>query len=721
MNLLVYFYYPILVFVLFYGIKKAPKGAFHEGFLSISQTKALQGFAAIGVVFHHIGQNTCAPWLPSGNIIHGLEPFVPIGYLCVALFFFCSGYGLMKSYQTKENYLKGFFIRRALHPLLLLFITDAVLIFLVTFFPRNFPEVSSFIIPTPFHMGGAVLVNEYSWFIYSLLFLYAAFLIGFRIFSKHRLPAIIFVILATVAYILFCDWWMYGNWWYNSILLFPIGLLFAAYEKRLVPVMQKHYCKAMIITPVLFLLFFLCAEHLSMFLGIFGIQLSYFPMKWMTLLSETAAATLFVFSLILLGMKIQFGNKILAFFGAITAELYLVHSIFLRVFVTSFEQSGFATIDSLPLYILVILGLSTAVSYGLFLLNKFIVNKVSKKPLILKLLKTDFIVILFILLGFLLFATISIRNESQQFSKEWSDKMDAFREENIRFADVDGQKMAAYVLGEGEHTIVLLGGSFDYFSTIGMRPLANLLAETNRVVVLDYFGCGFSNPAATERTADRYVYEIRTALASLGEKGPYILMPNEISGLYALLYATEYPKEVEAIIALDTIVAARADDITDALNLTPDAYRIRLKREEKAFHLLNEYARFTGLNRATWFITEHQFKYSQSENTMPLLEELYHIHVGNETNLNALAHSYDNHQRLAGIRYPAELPVLSLLGSKSVEGYYYPESDWRALHDSLITNPEIQEVKEIPGNPYFAFSLPKAIAEEAKTFIDNLP
>ena len=71
MNLLVYLYYPILAFVLLYGMKRAQKGAFHEGFLSLSQTKALQGFAAIGVVFHHIGQNTCAPWLPSDNIIHG--------------------------------------------------------------------------------------------------------------------------------------------------------------------------------------------------------------------------------------------------------------------------------------------------------------------------------------------------------------------------------------------------------------------------------------------------------------------------------------------------------------------------------------------------------------------------------------------------------------------------------------------------------------------------
>lgn len=720
MNLLVYFYYPILAFVLLLGIKRAPKGTFHDGFLSLQQTKALQGFAAIGVVFHHIAQNTCAPWLPSDNIIHGLEPFVPIGYLCVALFLFCSGYGLMKSYQTKENYLKGFFVRRALHPLLLLLITDAFLIFLVSFFPSKFPEVSTVIIPTPFHMGGGLLINEYSWFIFALLIMYAAFWLGFRIFPKKRLAAIVFVTLISLGYIVFCDWWMYGNWWYNTILLFPLGLFFAEYEKKIVPFVQKNYKKWMIITPFLFLFFFVCGEKLDMFLGLFGLHLSYFPSKWLTILAEVLSGASFVFSLILIGMKVQIGNKVLAFFGTITAELYLIHSILLRIFVTPVEQPRFVTIESLPLYILILLGLSTAISYALLLLNKFVVSKVSKKPLIIKLLKTDFYVILLIALGFVIFATISIRNESEAFTKEWEDDLVAFRDENITFAEVDGLKMAAYVAGEGEHTIVLLGGSFDYFSTIGMRPLANRLAESNRVVVLDYFGCGFSDPATTERTAEQYVHEIRTALASLQEEGPYILMPNEISGLYALLYATEYPEEVEAIIALDTIPAARFHDITTSLNLSEAAYSTRCKRESIALHPLNEFFRFTGLNRATWFITGHQFKYSQSENTIPLLEELYHKHVGNKTQLNALKHNADNYQKLADITYPSDLPVLSLIGSQSVEGKYYPESDWRALHDSLISNPKLQEVKEIPGNPYIAFALPKPIAEEAQLFIDGL-
>ena len=90
--------------------------------MSLSQTKELQGFTAVCIVFHHLGQKTCAPWLNPKYIVHGLDFFVPIGYLLVAVFLFCSGYGMYKSYHTKENYLEGFFARRFM-PLILAFLT----------------------------------------------------------------------------------------------------------------------------------------------------------------------------------------------------------------------------------------------------------------------------------------------------------------------------------------------------------------------------------------------------------------------------------------------------------------------------------------------------------------------------------------------------------------------------------------------------------------------
>lgn len=719
MHFFIYFVYPVLAFVLLYGIKKAPKGAFHENFLSLSQSKALQGFAAICILLHHIAQNTCAPWLEPDETIPGLEPFVPIGYLCVALFLFCSGYGLMKSYKSKENYLKDFLLRRALHPFFLLIVTDIILILLMSYFPHLFFEDNYIPIPTPFHMGGAVLINEYSWFIYAIIIMYIAFYLSFKFCPKCKI-AILLVFLASFGYMAFCDWWMYGNWWFNTIILFPLGLLFAEYEVHLISLIKANYEKLLGATPILFLICFFAGENPNALWYALNLPPSYFIQHWLTLGFQMAAAVLFMFLLILFSMKIQIGNRILSFFGVITAEIYLFHTILLQIFSTPVENSKLFTIDNLALYVLVLLVLSTAVSSLLYFPIHFLMRWVAKKPTILRLLKKDVYIISFILVGFLLFSVISIMNESNNLSKQSQNDLEKYKRENITYAKVDDLNMAAYVTGEGTHTIVLLGGSQDYFSTVSLQPLANHLAKSNRVIVLDYFGCGFSDDTTKERTVDNYVYEIRTALSSLAKNGPYILMPCEFSGLYALQYATEYPEEIEAIIALDSMVGAHSQDIVSYLNLTPQSYRTRLEREQASLIPLNAFARFTGLNRTTWFMTEHFFKYSQSENTLPILEELYHNRVGNRTYLNAWAHSYDNQLALTDVTYPSNLPVLSILGSQSVEGIYYPESDWMSLHQSLITNPEIQEIKEIPGNPYFAFFKPKEIAREAQSFIDNL-
>lgn len=61
-------------------------------------------FFAVTVVFHHLSQ------IFKTGIIFPL--FRNFGTISVAVFFFFSGYGLMKKYITDENYKKGFLLRR---------------------------------------------------------------------------------------------------------------------------------------------------------------------------------------------------------------------------------------------------------------------------------------------------------------------------------------------------------------------------------------------------------------------------------------------------------------------------------------------------------------------------------------------------------------------------------------------------------------------------------
>ena len=121
-----YLFYFLLALVLFFGAKSTGRGQWNEEYTSLKQTKILQGITALGIALHHMAQKTCAPWHPTAFTVHGLDVFVPVGYLFVAVFLFCSGLGLYKSFKTKPDYLKGFFRRRILPIIIAFYLSEFI-------------------------------------------------------------------------------------------------------------------------------------------------------------------------------------------------------------------------------------------------------------------------------------------------------------------------------------------------------------------------------------------------------------------------------------------------------------------------------------------------------------------------------------------------------------------------------------------------------------------
>ena len=63
----------------------------------------------------------------------------------------------------------------------------------------------------------------------------------------------------------------------------------------------------------------------------------------------------------------------LSFLGKFTLELYLIHGIFIHMFGFFMIKDGIKPvyyIENVPLFVLVVLGLSIPISYGLSLLDK---------------------------------------------------------------------------------------------------------------------------------------------------------------------------------------------------------------------------------------------------------------------------------------------------------------------------------------------------------------
>lgn len=118
------FVYGILAFILLFGSRiKTKKGSWHEDFLSLESTKAIQGFCAMTIILHHLSQRLTEQRL--------LFPFSQIGVLLVGVFFFSSGFGLIRSWRTKENYLNSFLKKRLLVVLVSFYVTTIIYLLII--------------------------------------------------------------------------------------------------------------------------------------------------------------------------------------------------------------------------------------------------------------------------------------------------------------------------------------------------------------------------------------------------------------------------------------------------------------------------------------------------------------------------------------------------------------------------------------------------------------
>ena len=126
------------------------------------------------------------------------------------------------------------------------------------------------------------------------------------------------------------DWFMCGEWWYNSVHFFSLGLLFARFEEKIVNHVKKHY---KLYLPLTFVLIFVLYGVSTICTGVFSYygQYGFRPhsqvvwYRWICLFSQMLASCAFVFFMFILTMKIKIGNKVLKFMGGVTLEFYLIN------------------------------------------------------------------------------------------------------------------------------------------------------------------------------------------------------------------------------------------------------------------------------------------------------------------------------------------------------------------------------------------------------------
>jgi len=330
--------YPILFLgILFWKADFYKKGQYNDGCMSIEMSKNIQVIAAFFIILHHLVQRIT----DYGDIYKGpITVFNSTGFLFTSIFFFYSGYGLYVSYKNKENYLDSFFSKRI--PKILIPFMVLNIIYLI---PNGVAEgriIKFYEALTS--LWGFTLINTNAWFIIVILFLYVAFYFAFKYLkndaSAIKAVIIFTVLLITISLLLGHDrsrlngHWFMGEWWFNTMILFPIGIIFAYGKNHVIEFIKRHYIICLVISVAAFIGTFILEEITINRIGYYTETYTnmHYMDKAVTLFSQILTCAMFIFMIVVISLKISTGNRVLKFISPLGIELYLVQDLFINFF-----------------------------------------------------------------------------------------------------------------------------------------------------------------------------------------------------------------------------------------------------------------------------------------------------------------------------------------------------------------------------------------------------
>jgi pimeloyl-ACP methyl ester carboxylesterase len=116
--------------------------------------------------------------------------------------------------------------------------------------------------------------------------------------------------------------------------------------------------------------------------------------------------------------------------------------------------------------------------------------------------------------------------------------------------DIGGRQLFLRCTGHGGPTVV-----FESHLTHDWFALQNQLAGFTRVCSWDHPSGPWSrsDPAAGPQTARDIVADLHALLRVAGVPGPYVLAGHSNAGLFSLLYASTYPRQVAGLVLIDAV------------------------------------------------------------------------------------------------------------------------------------------------------------------------
>ena len=301
--------FPLALLALFLvGVQPVrPLRAFRDDYLSLETGKSLRGLCTLAILLHHLALQQ-----PSGFLFVW---FQHVGYLSVSVFFFLSGYGLMRSHMTREAY-STHFLRRRIPKILVPYI-------LLTAVYWGFHACNGTVY-TPGDLLNAAMsgrfIVSYSWYILCILAFYVVFWLLMRLCKQRYALILTGTCVWYALYAAFCVWMRFGSWWYKTAPVLIVGVFWAAYEKKILALLHRRYVLFAPAVCILFLILF----------ALFVANENAPDAQLRTSLPLTLlSCVFFVCSLWMLTLKCRIGNPVLRFLGDNALEIYLVQGLFI--------------------------------------------------------------------------------------------------------------------------------------------------------------------------------------------------------------------------------------------------------------------------------------------------------------------------------------------------------------------------------------------------------
>lgn len=193
-------------------------------------TQILKGAMALLILAHHIYQRMP---MPEGTITDYV--FRSLGYLCVAVFFFISGYGITLSNKQSEmsgrSYMSSFLRSRVLSLYVCYILLILLYAFVLYIFDVPIPENQLII---SFLIGGTIVGG--GWYIQTLLLFYLIWWISKMIFGQKAWIMVFFCVTIFSVITLVLN---LGSHWSLSNYAFVFGMILADYKLQVDRLLEK--------------------------------------------------------------------------------------------------------------------------------------------------------------------------------------------------------------------------------------------------------------------------------------------------------------------------------------------------------------------------------------------------------------------------------------------------------------------------------------------------